>query len=105
MLSWASRMPLKLSPTPNDKLLKFSGLSLLCSKLLQLCKHRLIVNNIGNMMMMAKQLYKVVVMLTPPMLVIILLAKLVVVVMEVVVVAMLGAVEAVDLPPTCVSSM
>jgi hypothetical protein len=51
MLSWASRMPLKPSPTLNDKLLKFSELSLLCSKLLQLCKHRLIINNIGNMMM------------------------------------------------------
>jgi hypothetical protein len=63
----------------------------------------LIVNNISNMMMMAKQVYKVVVMLTPPMLVIILLAKLVAVVMEVVVVAVLGAVEAVDLlPNVCV---
>jgi hypothetical protein len=87
-------MPLKPSLTLNDKLLKFSELSLLCSKLLQLCKHRLIV----NMMMMAKQVYKVVVILTPPMLVIVMLAKLVVVVMEVVVVAVLGAVEAVDLP-------
>jgi hypothetical protein len=92
-------MPLKPSPTLNDKLLKFSELSLLCSKLLQLCKHRLIVNNISNMMMMAKQVYKMVVMLTPPMLVIILLAKLVAVVMEVVVVAVLGAVEAMDLLP------
>jgi hypothetical protein len=92
-------MPLKPSQTLNDKLLKFSELSLLCSKLLQLCKHRLIINNIGNMMMMAKQVYKVVVMLTPPMLVIVLLAKLVAVVMEVVVVAVLGAVEAMDLLP------
>jgi hypothetical protein len=103
MLSWASRMPLKPSPRLNDKLLKFNELSLLCSKLLQLCKHRLIVNNISNMMMMAKQVYKVVVMLTPPMLMIVLLAKLVAVVMEVVVVAVLGAVEAVDLlPNVCV---
>jgi hypothetical protein len=102
MLSWASRKPLKPSPTLNDKLLKFSDLSLLCSKLLQLCKHRLIVNNIGNMMMMAKQVYKVAVMLTPLMLVIVLLAKLLAVVMEVVVVAVL-AVEAVDLlPNVCV---
>jgi hypothetical protein len=86
-------MPLKPSLTLNDKLLKFSELSLLCSKLLQLCKHRLIV----NMMMMVKQVYKLVVILTPPMLVIIMLAKLVAVVMEVVVAAVLGAVEAVDL--------
>ena len=87
MWSWASKMTMKPATRHNDKLLKFSELSLLCSKLLQLCKHRLIVNNIGNMMMMAKQVYKVVVMLTPPMLVIVLLAKLVAVVMEVVVVA------------------
>jgi hypothetical protein len=90
-------MPLKPSPTLNDKLLKLSELSLLCSK------HQLIVNNIGNMMMMVKQVYKVVVMLTPPMLVIVLLAKLVAVVMEVVMVAVLGAVEVMDLlPNVCV---
>jgi hypothetical protein len=91
-------MPLKPSLTLNNKLLKFSELSLLCSKLLQLCKHRLIVNNFGNMMMMPKQVYKVVVMLTPPMLVIVMLAKLVAMVMEVVVVVVLGAVEVMDLP-------
>ena len=87
MWSWASRIPMKPSPRHNSKLLKFSEPSLLCGKLWQRCKHRLIVNNIGSMMMTVKLVYKVAVMPTPPMLVTAMLVKLVAAVMEVVVVA------------------